>query len=30
MQECAVQPWLQERLAAAFFNTADWMRNRGG
>ena len=30
MQECAVQPWLQERLAAAFFNTADWMRNQGG
>lgn len=30
MHECALQPWLQERLAAAFFNTADWMRNRGG
>lgn len=25
-----VDPALADRLAAAFFNTADWMRNRGG
>jgi hemoglobin len=25
-----VDPVLAERLVAAFFNTADWMRNRGG
>jgi hemoglobin len=30
MAECGVEPALRERLAAAFFNTADWMRNRGG
>ena len=29
MQEVQVAPELAERLAAAFFNTADWMRNRG-
>jgi hemoglobin len=28
MQELQVAPDLAERLAAAFFNTADWMRNR--
>ena len=30
MQESAVDASLAEHLAAAFFNTADWMRNRGG
>jgi hemoglobin len=30
MAECGVEAALAERLAAAFFNTADWMRNRGG
>ena len=30
MRECAIDVSLAERLAAAFFNTADWMRNRGG
>jgi len=30
MQECGVEASLAERLAAAFFNTADWMRNKGG
>jgi hemoglobin len=30
MRERAVDPALAERLAAAFFNTADWMRNKGG
>ncbi|HET9978664.1 MAG TPA: group II truncated hemoglobin [Burkholderiaceae bacterium] len=30
MAECGVDVALAERLAAAFFNTADWMRNRGG
>jgi hemoglobin len=30
MEECSVDPALAERLWAAFFNTADWMRNRGG
>jgi hemoglobin len=30
MAECGVDAALAERLAAAFFNTADWMRNRGG
>ncbi len=29
MTELAVEPRLAERLAEAFFNTADWMRNRG-
>ena len=29
MAERAVDPALAERLAEAFFNTADWMRNRG-
>ncbi len=28
MQERAVDPKLAERLAEAFFGTADWMRNR--
>lgn len=28
MGECGVDVALAERLAAAFFNTADWMRNR--
>lgn len=30
MQEQAVDTGLAERLAQAFFGTADWMRNRGG
>jgi hemoglobin len=30
MAECGVDEALHERLAAVFFNTADWMRNRGG
>jgi hemoglobin len=30
MSECGVDPALAHRLSAAFFNTADWMRNRGG
>jgi hemoglobin len=30
MAECEVDAPLQERLAAAFSNTADWMRNKGG
>ena len=30
MAECEVNAPLQERLAAAFMNTADWMRNKGG
>jgi hemoglobin len=30
MQECGIVASLAERLAAAFFNTADWMRNKGG
>jgi hemoglobin len=30
MQECGLDAALQERLAAAFANTADWMRNKGG
>ena len=30
MQECGLESALQERLTAAFANTADWMRNRGG
>jgi hemoglobin len=29
MAERAVDPALAERLAESFFNTADWMRNRG-
>jgi hemoglobin len=29
MGEVGIDPTLAERLAAAFFNTADWMRNRG-
>jgi hemoglobin len=29
MHELAVDESLAERLAGAFFNTADWMRNRG-
>lgn len=29
MQELALDASMQERLAAAFANTADWMRNRG-
>jgi len=28
--ESGADPALVERLYAAFFNTADWMRNRGG
>jgi hemoglobin len=28
MHECELQPTLGERLAEAFFGTADWMRNR--
>jgi hemoglobin len=30
MQDCGIEASLAERLAAAFFNTADWMRNKGG
>ncbi len=30
LQEQAVDTALAERLAQAFFGTADWMRNRGG
>ena len=30
MQETAIDPALATRLAGSFFNTADWMRNRGG
>jgi hemoglobin len=30
MHERGVDGDLTERLGAAFFNTADWMRNRGG
>ena len=30
MREREVDPVLAERLAQAFFGTADWMRNRGG
>jgi hemoglobin len=30
MSEVGVDTAMAERLAAAFFNTADWMRNRGG
>ncbi len=30
MQDETVSPALAERLDAAFFNTADWMRNLGG
>jgi hemoglobin len=30
MSECGTDTALAERLGAAFFNTADWMRNRGG
>jgi hemoglobin len=30
MAEVQLDPALAQRLAASFFNTADWMRNRGG
>lgn len=30
MREQGLPDALSQRLAAAFFNTADWMRNRGG
>ncbi len=30
MHERALAPALAERLAQAFFGTADWMRNKGG
>jgi hemoglobin len=30
MREQGLDEPLQQRLAAAFWNTADWMRNRGG
>jgi hemoglobin len=30
MHEQGLDEGLQQRLVAAFFNTADWMRNRGG
>jgi hemoglobin len=30
MRECGLDAALQERLTAAFANTADWMRNKGG
>ena len=29
MADCALDPLLAERLDAAFFKTADWMRNKG-
>jgi hemoglobin len=29
MRECAVDEAMASRLAESFFNTADWMRNRG-
>lgn len=29
MQETGVDPELQQRLAESFFQTADWMRNKG-
>jgi hemoglobin len=30
MDERGVDPALAQRLAEAFFGTADWMRNKGG
>jgi hemoglobin len=30
MEEQSVDPALAQRLAEAFFGTADWMRNKGG
>jgi hemoglobin len=30
MRECSLEFSLQQRLTAAFANTADWMRNKGG
>jgi hemoglobin len=30
MRELGIDESLADRLAAAFFNTADWMRNKGG
>lgn len=30
MRELNIDPALQERLNQSFFQTADWMRNRGG
>ena len=30
MREREVDPAMAERLAEAFFGTADWMRNKGG
>lgn len=30
MGECEVDDALRQRLMAAFMNTADWMRNKGG
>ena len=30
MRELGIDETLADRLAAAFFNTADWMRNKGG
>jgi hemoglobin len=30
MRELQLEEGLQQRLTSAFFNTADWMRNRGG
>ena len=30
MAETEIDPALATRLAGSFFNTADWMRNRGG
>jgi hemoglobin len=30
MTECEVDPAMAQRLAQAFFGTADWMRNQGG
>jgi len=30
MGEREVDPSLAQRLAEAFFGTADWMRNKGG
>lgn len=30
MEEMKIDPAFAERLAGSFFNTADWMRNKGG
>jgi hemoglobin len=30
MQDVGIEEWLQERLMQAFFQTADWIRNKAG